>query len=353
MENSVLTSNKNVLLVGNFLSATLGRAVGEDLAIQLSERGWSVILTSHKVGKIPRLADMVSSIWKKRKEYQVAQVDVFSGNAFVWAEAACWALRKCNKPYILTLRGGNLPVFSERWPDRVRNLLNSAAAVTTPSAYFLELMRPYRKDLILLPNPVQIKNYDFRERPEPQANLVWMRSFHSMYNPELSLKVLALLRKDFPQAKLSMIGPDRGDGSLQKTRETTKALNLTDCVVFPGKVNKSDIPMHLNQGDIFLNTTNLDNTPVSVMEAMASGMCIVSTNVGGLPYLLEDGVDSLLVDPDDAEKMLQAVLRILREPGLAGSLSRNTRSKAEQFDWSRILPQWEELFEKVLKGNLH
>jgi glycosyltransferase involved in cell wall biosynthesis len=76
-------------------------------------------------------------------------------------------------------------------------------------------------------------------------------------------------------------------------------------------------------------------------------MCIVSTNVGELPYLWENGVDALLVPPNDPEAMAAAVKRILTEPGLAEKLSKNARIKAEQFDWPIILPQWEELFNSI------
>jgi len=104
------------------------------------------------------------------------------------------------------------------------------------------------------------------------------------------------------------------------------------------------------KGDIFLNTTNVDNAPVTVLEAMASGLCVVSTNVGGIPYMLEDEQDALLVPPDDAEAMAAAVRRVLTEPRLAESLSRNARHKAERSDWAVVLPQWETLLAAVAEG---
>jgi glycosyltransferase involved in cell wall biosynthesis len=122
---------------------------------------------------------------------------------------------------------------------------------------------------------------------------------------------------------------------------------LEDRVSLPGNVPKQRVPQALNSGDIFLNTTNVDNTPVSVIEAMACGLCVVSTNVGGLPHLLESGQDSLLVQPSQPSAMAAAVRQILSEPALAERLSRNARAKAEQFDWSNILPQWEALILKI------
>ena len=144
-----------------------------------------------------------------------------------------------------------------------------------------------------------------------------------------------------------MYGPDMRDGSLERLKAVVQRLKLGGRVQVVGPVHKSEVPNALRQEDIFLNTTNVDNTPVSVLEAMACGLCVVSTNVGGLPYLLTNGHDALLVPPNDAVAMSFAVRRVLTEPGLAERLSRNARAKAEEFDWSILLPQWEKLLIEV------
>src|SRR5690606_15287473 len=89
------TSRKHsILLVGNFLSASGGsRSVCEDLALRLAASGWPVLTTSNKPGRLARLLDMMKTAWTNRYRYAVAQVDVYSGAAFIWAEAACWTLR--------------------------------------------------------------------------------------------------------------------------------------------------------------------------------------------------------------------------------------------------------------------
>ncbi len=112
-------------------------------------------------------------------------------------------------------------------------------------------------------------------------------------------------------------------------------------------VPKENVGEVLSEGDIFLNTTNVDNTPVSVMEAMVCGLCIVSTNVGGVPDLVDDGQNGLLVPPADSAAMAAGVLRILDDPTLAARLSGNARLKAELFDWSALLPQWEQLLRRA------
>jgi glycosyltransferase involved in cell wall biosynthesis len=337
-----------VLLVGNFFPVGIGaHCTCVDFAARLGSAGWAVLTTSHKFGRLARLSDMLSTVWRRRRDYEVAHVDVFSGAAFVWAEAVCRSLRLLRKPYVLTLHGGGLPEFSRRWPGRVSTLLGSAAAVTTPSRYLLEQMSPYRRGLRLYPNPVDLSAYEFRARRRPEPRLVWLRAFSRIYNPALAPRVLALVASRFPAARLTMVGRDKEDGSLQETRRAAKEHGVGDRITFTGGVEKASVPGLLNGGDIFLNTTNVDNTPVSVLEAMACGMCVVSTNVGGIPYLLEDGKDSLLVPPGDAEAMAAAVLRILTEPGLAERLSRAARAKAEQFDWAAVLPRWERLLTEV------
>jgi glycosyltransferase involved in cell wall biosynthesis len=210
-------------------------------------------------------------------------------------------------------------------------------------------MRPYRADLFLLPNAIDTSIYRFTARRAPQPLLLWLRAFHETYNPSLVPRALALLEQDFPNIHMNMAGPDKGDGSLQRMQKLAASLNVLNRITMYGAIPKSEVAHWLNGGDVFLNTTNVDNTPVSVLEAMACGLCVVSTSVGGIPYLLEHEQDALLVPPDNPEAMASAVSRILTEPGLAEHLSRNARRKVEQFDWSLILPQWEQLLVKVAK----
>lgn len=339
-----MTNRKRLLIVGNFLSSSgLNKSVCEELAPRLEAAGWRVVTTSSCRGRVLRLLDMLATIWRTRNRYEVAQIDVFSGPSFLWAEATAWLLRRLKKPYVLTLHGGSLPDFARRWPKRVGSALSSASAVTTPSRYLQEQMRLYHDDLILLPNPIDISAYSYVQRDTPRPRLVWLRAFHAIYNPALAASVIARLRDEFPEVHLTMVGPDKRDGSLAEFQAAVRQLDIEGHVRYADGVPKGDVPGWLNSGHIFLNTTSVDNTPVSVIEAMACGLCVVSTAVGGIPYLLEDGCDALLVPPDDPAAMADAVRHLLTEPGLAAHLSRNARAKAEQFDWSIVLPQWERL----------
>lgn len=340
-----------VLFVGNFLSGRGGRrAVAEELEPRLSGRGWSVTLTSRVLSRPMRLADMLWTTAARRRDYDLAHVDVFSGQAFLWAEAEAALLGLLGKPWVATLRGGELPEFAARHPARVRALLSRARAVAAPSRYLQSKLAAQRADIALIPNSIELSRYPFRPRLQASPRLIWVRAFHAMYRPETAPAVLARLRGPFPDARLTMVGPDKGDGSLARTAAAAETLGVADRLEIVRGVPKAEVPAILARGDIFLNTTSVDNVPVSVVEALACGLCVVSSDAGGLPYLLDDGRDALLARGGEPDAMAAAVERILREPGLAERLSRNGREKAAACDWAVVLPMWERFLRRAAAG---
>jgi glycosyltransferase involved in cell wall biosynthesis len=338
----------SVLMVGNFLSAAgRNRSVCEDLAEHLSRSGWRVVTTSHYTGRVQRLLDMLRTAWRTRSQYQVAQIDLFSGPAFFWAAAVCWLLRRLGKPYILTLHGGSLPAFSTRWPRFVGSLLRSAAAVTAPSGYLPDALNRFRRDIVVLPNAIDVRAYPFKLREAARPRLIWLRAFHRIYSPSDAVRALALLTTEFPEIRLSMAGPDKQDGSLEEARSLAATLGVDDRIEYAGRIAKTEIPGFINQGDIFLNTSAVDNHPVTLLEAMACGACIVSTRPGGIPYLAKHRQNCILVPVGDVDGLAQGVAEVLRQPKLAASLSQNARRTVEEYDWSMILPQWRALLFKA------
>ncbi len=332
-----------VLLIGNFLSGHDGRRTySEDLAARLEAAGAGVLRASTLMFRPARMADMTGAALGARGDYRVAVIDVYSGRAFLWANVAARVAKMRGRPVVLALHGGRLPEFAARHGARVGRLLRLADAVVAPSGYLRDALAPWRGDIAVIPNAVEVERYPFRLRTRAEARLTWLRSYHAIYNPEMAVEVLARVRAEKADARLTMYGADK-DGSLERVREAARRLGVEEALELRGAIPKEAVGEALAEANVFLNTTNTDNTPVSVLEAMACGLCVVSTNPGGVPYLVEDGVDGLLVQPGDADGMAKAVLRVLTEEGLSGRLSAMARRKAERHDWSRVLGEWESL----------
>jgi glycosyltransferase involved in cell wall biosynthesis len=338
-----------VLIAGAFLSKSSGiHFVCEDMASGLSARGWAVTTTSDVKSRGLRVLDMVATTWVKRPRYAVAHLDVFAGSAFVWAEGVGASLRALRCPFVITLRSGALPDFARRWPSRVRRMLEAATVVTSPSSFLAGQFLHLRPDIRVIPNGIHMSRYPDRGITEAKPRLVWVRAYERRYNPVLALEVVRRLVPEFPDIELVMVGPDTADWSAEQTRQEARGLGVDGRVRIRGAVPNTDVPLVLQEGDIFLNTTNVDNAPKTIVEAMACGLCVVSTDAGGVPYLVENDRDALLVPQADPEAMAGAIRRILVEPHTAARLSRNARLSAEARDWDRVLPEWEGLLAEMV-----
>ncbi|MEL7625983.1 MAG: glycosyltransferase family 4 protein [Anaerolineaceae bacterium] len=344
-----MLNNGGLLFIGNFLPAPRhNKNVWHFLAEKLAETGWSVITTSNEEHQLLRLVDMLLTIWRERRSYQVAHIDVFSGKAFIFAQLSTILLKWLKKPIILTLHGGGLPEFADKHHDSVNKVLMCADAVVTPSAYLQADFIQIRPDIILIPNPINTAEAIYRERKEAAPRLIWVRAFHQIYNPSMAVRVLYELQNEFPQIHLYMLGPDKGDGSLEEVLMLSDELGVRSKLQVLGHVPHDKVSHWLNMADIFINTSNYDNAPSSLLEAMANGLCVVTTNVGGIPSMASDGVEAMLVEPKDFQAMASAITKILRDPSFANHLSANARRKAEQYNWTVILPQWERLLSSVI-----
>ena len=144
----------------------------------------------------------------------------------------------------------------------------------------------------IIPNSITLENYPFKERNIFNPNFLWVRRFQERYNPLMAVKVFEQIYKKHPEAKMSMVGPEK-DGSLASCKEYAKQKQLP--IEFPGKMRKKDWAALSVDYDFFINSTDVDNTPISVIEAMALGLPVISTDVGGMPFLIEDGKDGILV----------------------------------------------------------
>ncbi len=338
--------NKSLILfIGNYFG--INRA-WEEIPIRISIRGLQTMTTSKKTNRFYRFLDMINTTLKNRDLYDLAIIDVFSGNSFYWVEAVATILRLLRKPFMLVLRGGGLVEFSTTHMKRVKGTLIKADTVVSPSKYLQKGLTGIRSNIIHIPNGLNLDGFTFKPRNSIKPKLVWVRALHQIYQPQMAVQALELVKGQFPDIHLTLAGQDKKDGSREIIQELINNSSLELNVSWIGCVPRSEVPAILNQGDIFLNTTNYEGFGTSVLEAAACGLCIVTTNVGELPYMWEDGVDALLVPPNDPEAMAAAIKRILTEPEMAARMSANARKKAEKYDWNEIIPQWEDLIEKVI-----
>lgn len=335
-------------MIGNYLPLRLGnKNVWHFMAERLRQAGWNVITTSSQENKMLRLADMLNTIIRRRNDYDLAQIDVFSGPAFLFASLSAKLLKRIGKPFILTMHGGGLPEMYAKHPRPLTRLLQNASEVVTPSPLLQIAFHPVRTDIRLIPNPIDIPSARYRLRKTVTPRLIWVRAFHTIYNPQMAIRVLSELRDQGVDASLFMVGPDKGDGNHADTVALAKTLKVQNHIQWVGGVPHEQIPEWLDKADIFLNTTNYDTSPRSLLEAMANGLCVISTNVGGVPYLVTDQVDGLLVPKNDHTQMTTAIVSLLENPDLASRLSENARQKVLNQDWHQVLPQWTELFLEV------
>lgn len=331
-----------ILYLGNQLAKHgYNKTTIETLGLALEQEGYEIYFRSNKKGYLYRLADMVKAVIQYSKKVDYIVIDTYSTKAFWYALICSQLARLVKVKYIPILHGGNLPIRLKRNPFLSQLLFKYAYKNAAPSEYLKhEFDKAGFKNVMHIPNAIEIQKYTFKPRTELAPKLLWVRAFAAIYNPKMAVDVLLALQQSFPNASLTMVGPDK-DGSLQATKNY--AISKRAKVTFTGQLSQENWWELANEHSIFINTTHFDNTPVSIMEAMALGLVVVSTNVGGIPYLLTDEVDSFLVNDNDAAAMTQAIIRLVENPIVAAEIAQKARVKMEQLDWKIIKLQWQQL----------
>ena len=307
----------------------------------IEEDGIRVIKYSHKRNQLLRLLHMCYGVLRHARSYDYILIDTFSTRNFYYAWATSQLGRLLGKKYIPILRGGDLPNRISRSVLLSKMIFNHAYKNVAPSHYLKEAFEAHGYSTIYVPNILEIDRYEFKERKELKPNLLWVRAFKHLYNPVLAIEVLQKLKKEYPNASLCMIGPAKDD-SFQQVKDKVASYGLEEDVEYTGVLSKEAWHKRSEECDIFINTTNFDNTPVSVMEAMALVLPVVSTNVGGMPYLIDSEKDGILVKKENPQAMTDAICSLLN--GDFDSLATNARSKAESFAWRNVKKKWFEIF---------
>lgn len=335
---------KHLLYIGNKLSKHgLNKTTVETLGKSLEEEGYKVHITSDKKNFFFRILDMVFSVIRFSKKVDYILIDTYSTKAFWYAFITSQLARVFKIKYIPILHGGNLPKRLDKNPFLCQLLFKNSYKNVAPSHYLLrEFEERGFSNVIYIPNTIEIEKYTYKKRKKFQPKLLWVRAFASIYNPKMAVEVLCVLQNKFPQATLTMVGPDK-DGSLIETKRKADELGLR--VNFTGQLSKEAWWQVGADHDVFINTTHFDNTPVSVLEAMALGLAVVSTNVGGIPFLLTHEETALLVADGQVEEMCVAIENTIQNPTASFLRTQQARVLVEKMDWQVIKEQWNSLLQ--------
>ena len=330
---------KNLLYIGNKL-AIHGKppAAIDSLSVKLQVEGYTVISASSKKNKLFRMLDMIFTTFIHRNRVDLVLIDTYSTQNYYYAVIVAMLCSFFKLQYIPILHGGNLPNRLKNSKGLSNKLFGRALTNVAPSKFMMQQFSIAGfHNLTYIPNTIEIKNYPFNPREFVTPRLLWVRSFSEIYNPLLALEIVAILMKKRINVSLCMIGPDK-DGSLEICK--TKAAELNLPISFPGMLQKEQWINLSKEYCIFINTTNSDNMPVSVMEAMALGLPVISTNVGGLPFLIENEVDGVLIPPNNPEAFVKGIEDLCENPKKVQKITTKARFKMETFDWEKVKHSW-------------
>jgi glycosyltransferase involved in cell wall biosynthesis len=326
-----------VLFIGNFLSQQKGtKGIVEKFFLKEGK------LVSFKENKILRALDFLLNA--AFFPYQIIHIDVYSGQAFNFAEKCAFIAKMRKKRVTLTLRGGALSEFFQNNSGRVEKLFEKADYIQTPSLFLKFFFEKEGFNINYLPNPIDLSSFPYQRIQFKEFSLLWVRAFTSIYNPQIPIKVLESLIQIFPEATLTMIGPDKGE--LNNIKKLAQELNLTDKITFTGPIPNNQLYKYYQKHHVYLNTTSYESFGVAVVEAAACGIPIVSNNVGEIPFIWTNGKDILLVDNNDIEQYVTHISSLFKDDKKANELSVNARIKTKEFDWQKIRPHWQRVLEQ-------
>jgi len=350
-------ARKRVAIVAASLRYVGGQSVQADLLL----RGWQndkdvdvefipidpafpVLL--RWVERIPLLRTAVRQpiylfqLWRGLKGADIAHIFSASYWSFLVAPApACWVARRRGAKTLIHYHSGEARDHLQRFP-RARLALKKADRVVVPSGYLVEVFREFGLRAQAIPNIVDVSQFSFRVRRPLSPHLVCTRGFHPSYCVDVVVRAFAEVQKVFPDARLDLVG----GGPLEaKIRALVRDLKLKGAE-FKGVSAREEIGRYYDQADIFVNASRLDNMPVSILEAFASGMPVVSTEPEGMRYVVEHGRTGLLSPPGDARALAENVIRVLRDPELAERLVLNAQRETQRYSWPVVREQWMEVY---------
>lgn len=295
-------------------------------------------------GRIPllraavRLLPYLWRLWRTAGRVQVLHVMANSGWSWhLVAAPAIWIARWRGCPVVINYRGGEAERFLRQAKAWIAPSLRQASLVV-PSAYLAEVFSRHGFGSVIVPNVIDLQRFAPGRQPRNAAPTVLLaRHLEPIYDIGTALRAFALVRHQHPLAQMVVAGdgPERG-----RLQTLAAQLGLAGAVEFAGHLDHAAMAQRYLAADIALNASLADNMPNSILEALASGVAVVSTRVGGVPHLVQHGCQALLVPPADPDAMAAAMLRLIAEPALARQLRANGLLLVRQYAWEQVQPAW-------------
>jgi glycosyltransferase involved in cell wall biosynthesis len=270
-------------------------------------------------------------------------VHVFSASYWSFLLAPLPAIvagRLYGKRVVLNYHSGEASDHLAHWGALVHPWLRMVYAIVVPSAYLRLVFARYGHLTSAVPNVVDLSRFGYRERDPLLPRLVSTRNLEAHYRVDTTIEAFALLKVRYPEATLTVAGY----GSQESRLESLARSLGVDGIRFVGRVEPEDMPGLYADADIFVNASVVDNQPLSVLEAFASGLPVVSTATGDIAGMVKDGETGRVIPPDDPAAMAKAVTDLLDDPEQAWDIARRARQEVEQYTWPRVREQWARVY---------
>jgi glycosyltransferase involved in cell wall biosynthesis len=279
-------------------------------------------------------------------------VHVMANSGWSWhliAAPAVWLASARGVPAIVHYHGGEAAAFLARSGPIIRITMSRAGAVVVPSAFLRDVFARHGIETLVIANVVDLARFVRRPlRAVTQPRVLVARNLEPVYDVAAALRAFACVHDELPEARLTIAGSGPERDALIALRDS---LGLADVVDFCGRLDMDAMATALKAARVSLNPSLADNMPVSVLEAMATGVPVVSTRVGGIPWMVRDGETALLVDAGDHRGMARALLRLLRDDALAARLADAAAADVQQYAWPRLRALWMDLYDQARGRN--
>ena len=274
---------------------------------------------------------------------------IFSASYFSFVLAPTPAIlvgKLYGKKLVLNYHSGEAADHLARWRRTAIPTIRQADVTVVQTNYLVDVFARFRLAARAIPNHLETKRLGFRERKSLRPVFLSNRNLESHYNVGCVLRAFSLVQEKFEDARLIVAG----DGSQRSELEAlAQQLNLRH-TEFLGLVSPEQMSELYDEADIFLNGSEIDSMPLSILEAFAAGLAVVTTDAGGIPWLVTDGETGLIVPRGDHQSLAKSCLRLLADERLATALVNNARRECEKYSWPTVRDQWLRLYDEVALG---